>query len=146
MFRALICPSSGVCEYVVELPHWLISFLVCCVLELGCGSDRVVSGLPAEAQPHPNSNTQQTKREISQCGSSAHSHKLLKMGILMPETCWVSKKKNKNSKWHLVGYLFFSYHKMHAPINIRFVKNVDNKGGIYTDIKFKIDMMIKEHN
>jgi len=26
MFRALICPSSGVCDYVAELPHWLISF------------------------------------------------------------------------------------------------------------------------
>ena len=50
MFRTLICLSSGVCEYVVVLPHWLISFLVCCVLELGCGSARVVSGLPAEAQ------------------------------------------------------------------------------------------------
>jgi len=23
MFRALICPSSGVCDYVVEIPHWL---------------------------------------------------------------------------------------------------------------------------
>jgi len=47
MFRALICPSSGICDYVVELPHWLISFSVSCVLELGCGSARVVSGLPA---------------------------------------------------------------------------------------------------
>ena len=26
MFRALICPSSGVCDCVVELPRWLISF------------------------------------------------------------------------------------------------------------------------
>jgi len=48
MFRTLICPSSGVCDYVIELPNWLISFLVCCVLELGCGSARVVSGMPAE--------------------------------------------------------------------------------------------------
>jgi len=47
MLRELICPSSGVCDYVVELPHWLISFLACCVLELGCGSPRVVYGLPA---------------------------------------------------------------------------------------------------
>ena len=79
MFRALICPSSEACDYVVELTHWLISFLVCCVLELRCGSARVVSGLQAEtsagspdttvAEPHPNSNTQQTKNEISQCGS-----------------------------------------------------------------------------
>jgi len=33
-----------------------------------------------------------------------HSRKLLKMGVLMLETCWVSKKKNKNSKWHLVVF------------------------------------------
>jgi len=26
MFRALICPFSGVCDYVVELRHWLILF------------------------------------------------------------------------------------------------------------------------
>jgi len=24
MFRALICPSSGVRDYVVELPNWLL--------------------------------------------------------------------------------------------------------------------------
>ena len=48
-----------------------------------------------------------------------HSRKILKMGILMSETCWVSKKKNKNSKWHLLVFLFFSYHKMHGPKNIR---------------------------
>ena len=57
MFRALICPSSGVCDYVVELPHWLVLFLDCCVLELGCGSVGVVSGLPAASAG-------------SQCGSS----------------------------------------------------------------------------
>jgi len=44
-------------------------------------------------------------------------------GINMPETCWKSKKKNKNSKWHLAGFLFFSYsysnkvsiHHIHVP-------------------------------
>ena len=46
------------------------------------------------------------------------------MGVLMPETCWVSKKKNKNSKWHLVGFLFFSYHKMHGPINIHILDRI----------------------
>jgi len=47
MFRALICPSSGVCDCVVELPHWLFRSWFA-VLELGCGSARVVSGLPAD--------------------------------------------------------------------------------------------------
>ena len=51
-----------------------------------------------------------------------HSRRLLKMGILMPETCWVFKKKNKHSKWHLVGFLYFSYHKMHGPINISYLE------------------------
>jgi len=58
-----------------------------------------------------------------------HSRKLLKMGILMPETCWVSKKKNKNSTWLLVGFLFFSYHKMYGPIN----NNISN---VYASNKF----------
>jgi len=49
MFRELICPSSGLCDYVVELPHWPFRFWFA-VLESGCGSARVVSGLPAEAQ------------------------------------------------------------------------------------------------
>ena len=96
MFQALICPSSGVCKYVVELPISLISFLVCCVL----------------TKPR----TKSANVVVQQ-----HSRKLVNMGVLMPETCWISKKKNKNSKWHLVGFLFFSYHKMHGPINIRFI-------------------------
>ena len=31
MFRALICPSPGVCDYIGELPHWLFRswFAVC---------------------------------------------------------------------------------------------------------------------
>jgi len=134
MFQALIYPSSGVCDYVVELPHWLISFLVFCVLELGCGLARVVSRLPAEAagspdttlaEPHPNSNTQQSKNSTANVVVQQHSRRLLKMGILMPETCWETKKKNKNSKWHLVGFLFLNYscsnkvsvHCIHVPLN-----------------------------
>jgi len=29
MLRALICPSSGVCDYVVELSHWPLLGLLC---------------------------------------------------------------------------------------------------------------------
>jgi len=49
MFRALICPSSGACDYVVALPHWLISFLDC-YASAGI-SDTTL------AEPHTNSNT-----------------------------------------------------------------------------------------
>jgi len=51
-----------------------------------------------------------TKNVTTDVVVQQHSRKFLKMGILMPETCWVSKKKNKSSKWHLVDFLFFSYH------------------------------------
>jgi len=70
-------------------------FLNCCVLELGCGSAGVVSGMPASAgspdttraEPHPNSNTQQAKNKTSNVEVQQHSRKLLKMDILLPETC-----------------------------------------------------------
>jgi len=49
-----------------------VLFLDCCVLELGCGWASVVSGMQAAgspdttlAQPHPNSNIQQSKNNIA---------------------------------------------------------------------------------
>ena len=69
---------------------------MCCVLELGCGSARMVSGLQAEAQLvcscgmwgvtltlTPPSLQNETANVVVQ----QHSRKFLKMGILMPETC-----------------------------------------------------------
>jgi hypothetical protein len=52
-------------------------------LELGCGSARVESRLPAEAGslPHPNSNTQQPKNNTANVVVQQHSRKLLKMDI-----------------------------------------------------------------
>jgi len=44
------------------------------------------------AEPHPNSNTQQTKNVTANVVVQQHSRKLPKMGILMSKTCWVSKK------------------------------------------------------
>ena len=45
-----------------------------------------------QTQPHLNSNTQQTKNETADVVNQQHSRKLLMMGILMSETCWVYKK------------------------------------------------------
>jgi len=39
------------------------------------------------AEPHPNSNTQQSKNNTASVVVQQHSRKLLKMDILMPETC-----------------------------------------------------------
>ena len=39
------------------------------------------------AEPHPDSNTQQSKKNTANVVVQQHSRKLLKMDILMPETC-----------------------------------------------------------
>ena len=86
-----ICWSLWLCCWTTTL---VVSFLICCVLEFGCSLARVVSRLPVEAQlvVHPNSNTQQIKNETANVVVQQHSRKLLQMGILMPQTRWVSKK------------------------------------------------------
>ena len=60
-------------------------------------------------EPHPNFNTQQSKNNTANGLVQQHSRKLLKVDILMLETCWLSKKKWKYNKWHLVCFLFFKY-------------------------------------
>jgi len=97
MFRALICPSSGVCDYIVELPNWLFRswFAACWSLGVdrmgwypGCRLKlQLATRIPPPADPHPNSNTQQTRNETVNVVVQQYSRTLLKMGILMPETC-----------------------------------------------------------
>jgi len=80
MFRALICPSSGVCDCIVELPHWLFRswFAVCWSL----GADGL-GWYPGCRLKH----NKQTKNETTNVVVQQYSRILLKMGILMPETC-----------------------------------------------------------
>jgi len=54
-----------------------ISFLICCVLELGCGSAEADSPDTNLAEPHPNSNTQQIKNEMANVLVQQHSRKLM---------------------------------------------------------------------
>jgi len=88
MFRALICPSSGVCDYIVEPLHWPFrSWFAVCVWEFGCGLAEVVPGHhPSQTAPKL-PQTQQTKNEMANALVQQYSCILLKMGILMPETC-----------------------------------------------------------
>ena len=50
MFRTLIYPSSGACDYSVGITTLVVLFLVRCVLDIRCGWVGVVSVLQAEAQ------------------------------------------------------------------------------------------------
>jgi len=97
MFRALIYPSSGACDYSDELPHcsycsWFY------VLEFRCGWVGVAEACntdTTQTQPHRNSNTHRTKNNTTNVVIQRNSRKLLIVDILMPETCWAHKKWNK---------------------------------------------------
>ena len=78
MLRMLLHPSSGACDLFVELFHGLYCSGSMCVgvtLWFGCGG--------VVAKPQPNTNTHQTRAEITQL----ISRKLLKMDVLTSETC-----------------------------------------------------------
>jgi hypothetical protein len=72
-------------------------YIGCYVLGLLCVGVRVwfdwggvrAAGSPdtTPAEPHPNSNTQQSKNNTANVVVQQHSRKLLKIDILIPETC-----------------------------------------------------------
>jgi len=90
MFRTLIYPSSGACDYSVELPHWsYFSWFDECqsfgVAGLGWASACNTDTTPT--QPHRNSDTHRTKNNMTNVVIQQNSRKLLMMDILMSETC-----------------------------------------------------------
>jgi len=103
MFRTLIYPSSGACDYAAELPHWSLCSRVVVCWRFGATGFWVVSVLQAEAcntdttqtQSHQISNTHRTKNNTTNVVIQQHSRKLLMSDILMSETCWAHKKWNK---------------------------------------------------
>jgi len=77
----------------------VVSFLVCCMLEVRYGQAGVVSGLQAKAQlcfslqtghysslTVPNLQHTANQEQNDQCGNQHHSCELLMMGTVMPET------------------------------------------------------------
>jgi len=71
----------------------VISFLVCCMLEVRCGCVRA-AGYSFSLQPGhyssltaPNLQPTANQERNDQCGNQHHSRELLMMGIVVPETC-----------------------------------------------------------
>ena len=103
MFRTLIYPSSGPCDCVAELPHRssCSQFVVCG--SICCGWYLVVFDLQASAckwKPpktarNKSSHTQRTENKTTNVVIHQHSRRLLKLDILMSETCWAHNKWNK---------------------------------------------------
>jgi hypothetical protein len=131
MFRTLIYPSSGACDCVDELPHRssCSQFVVC--WSFCCGWYLVVFVLQAEAfasayktnttqnKPHQRSNTQRTENKTTDVVIHQHSRKLLKMDILMSETCGAHKTWNKIASDIKLVFHSSTITMMHGPINIR---------------------------
>ena len=104
MFRTLIYPSSAACDCVVVLPHRssCSQFVVCWRFGVAgfewCSFCRLQ---PAKRTPpntscnNKSSNTQRTENKTTDVVIHQHSRKLLKMDILMSETCWAHNQWNK---------------------------------------------------
>jgi len=124
MFRTLIHPSLGACEFFVVSPHWFVCscFDVCWSFGVAVwGGTRVTgwSSIPRFSlphgyhpnQPHRNSNTHRNKNTQPMWWYNKKSRRLLMMDVLMSETCWTKRSEIKlNKSWHQVGLLFFNYH------------------------------------
>ena len=139
MFRTLIYPSSGACEYSVELPHWLYCswFDVCWSFGVfgleWCPCCRLKQ---PPTQPHRNSNTHRTKNNTTNVVIQQNIRKLLMMGILMFETCRAHKKWNKiasdiklvfysSTTTNLICWLIIKFVMMDSNMYVSF--NVHNK-------------------
>jgi len=88
----------------------VVLFLVPCVLAFQCDWVGVLSMLLASAgnmdttptQPHWNANTHGTKKNTNNVVIQQRRRRLMRMDVLMSETCWALKKWNKipnDIKW-----------------------------------------------
>ena len=102
MFRTLIYPSSGACDCVDELPHWSS-----CSQFVVCGSFWCSWFLA------------RTVNKATDVVIHQHSRKLLKMDILMSETCWAHNKWNKIASVIKLVFHSSTIATIHGPINIK---------------------------
>ena len=88
-----IIRSMRLCCWIATL---VVSFLVCCVLEIWCGWVWLVPILQAEAQLFCSCGMS-LQNKTTEVVIQQRSSKLLMMDILMSETCWAHKKWNKTA-------------------------------------------------
>ena len=120
MFRKLIYPSLGACDYSVELPHWSY-----CSWFEACNTDTTPT------QPHRNSNTHRTKNNTTNVVIQQNSRKLLMVNILMSKTCWAHKKWNKVASDIKLVFYSSTITMTHGPINIRYKRGCVGRKSVY---------------
>jgi len=122
MFRTLIYPSSGACDYSVELPHWSYCswFDVCWSFGVvGWSLQHGYHSYPTTQKLQHTSNQEHTTNVVIQ----QNSRKLLMIDILMSETFWAHKKWNKIASDIKLVFYSSIITMMHGPINTRFTKH-----------------------
>ena len=67
--------------------------------------------------------TQRTENKTTDVEIHQHSRRLLKMDILMSETCWAHNKWNKVASYIKLVFHSSTIAMMHGPINIRFISS-----------------------
>ena len=114
IFRTLIYPSSGVCDYSVELPHWSYCswFDVCWSFGV-VGLEWYPCWRPKPATRIPLQPNYTTNVVIQQ-----NSRKLLMMDILISEKYWAHKKWNKIASDIKLVFYSSTITMMHGPTNI----------------------------
>ena len=123
MFQTLIYPSSGACD--CRITTSVVLFSVRCVLELLVRL--VFCGVRFAGFNNKSSNTQRTENKTTDVVIHQHSRKLLKMDILMSETCWAHNKWNKIASDIQLAFHSSITAMMHGPINIRFYLDICTK-------------------
>ena len=131
MFRTLIYPSSGVCDYSVELPHWSycswfdvcwsfgvvgLEWYPCCWLKLCFSLQHGYHSNPTTPKLQHTSKQEQH----DQCGNSTEESQAPDDGYM--ETCWAHKKWNKIVSDIKLVFYSSTITMMHGPINIRNIK------------------------
>ena len=115
--------SLWLCWWITTL---VVLFSVRCVLELLVravfGGVRFAgwnTASPPNISRNKSSNTQRTENKTTDVVIQQHSRKLLKMDILMSETCWAHNKWNKIACDIKLVFHSSTIAMMHSPINIR---------------------------
>jgi len=122
MFRTLIYPSSGACDYCVESPHWSYCswFDVCWSFGVVGLEWRLKPATRIPLQPnHTETPTHRTKNNTTDMVIQQNSRKLLMIDISMSETCWAHKKWNKIASDIKLVFYTSTITMMQGPINIR---------------------------
>jgi len=115
---------------VMLITTLVVSFLVCCRLEVRCGVESRLQPGHYSSLTAPNLQPTANQERNDQCGNQHHSRELLMMGMVMPETCWAYMKFNKIKSGIYLVFYSSVITMIHDPTNIRLLYLIIQLAGI----------------